>query len=779
MASVAERITSRGAPQSVIAAEIGVGLSTLRSHLSGEHVRSDSKRKYQDWLAGRRAATNVFVLHSTAADAIAETGPSDQAARPASPRLVVDIFSGCGGLSLGFDLLDEGTQFRTILALDSQSAPIATLNRNAGLLGHRSAPVGRQTDLTEFLNETEFLAFYVDHAARGLEDAGLAEALRTLKGGRFPAFLNEVAAVDARFLEALNAIRAGRSWLAAYDRLARQALSQTSVLGFHDKLRLPRPSSKVASLPLILWGDRGGETPVASRKSPASAPGFSIERAAAEWNEELWQLSAKKQSAGKGQLGASSRRVASFVSFLDQPAMVQVREVWIRWRAERLALRIALFEDEAYGAALQKLYSEKCPVSVLVGGPPCQGFSRIGRGKIRSLKDAKVHVHGHAEAGDARNLLFRQYVLVLGALRPAAFLFENVQHFQSVVKSGGVTFQATEVLAEAIATMSDGAATYEVKSKILDASQFGIPQTRQRYFMAGVLAAGDTEAALRDAETFLDLARDREAPLALALAGLPPAGFGAQTLAILSAVDERVSGDHPFVRWIRQPCPLTKAAPTAVDAHTTRRPRADDAAFFSLMGPGRRWMDYRSDEAKTLLDLKALVKALLEMPQQDYAALAAKAQSESWLPDRAALADLDGRIDGALPLRLLLEQSGWKLGAANHLLTDSYLEKRDGNHGDWIARMDSTRPAKTMVSHMGKDTYAFVHPSASRTLSVRESARIQSFPDWFSFGDAALTDAFKMVGNAVPPMLSGMIAHKVSHVLARRDAPRARLTRPA
>ncbi len=47
---------------------------------------------------------------------------------------------------------------------------------------------------------------------------------------------------------------------------------------------------------------------------------------------------------------------------------------------------------------------------------------------------------------------------------------------------------------------------------------------------------------------------------------------------------------------------------------------------------------------------------------------------------------------------------------------------------------------------------------------------MQSFPDWFVLGDAALTDAFKMVGNAVPPMLSHAIAGKVSHVLSRREA---------
>lgn len=189
------------------------------------------------------------------------------------------------------------------------------------------------------------------------------------------------------------------------------------------------------------------------------------------------------------------------------------------------------------------------------------------------------------------------------------------------------------------------------------------------------------------------------------------------------------------------------------------------------MGPGKRWMDYRADDAETVSALRGLLDTLLAMPDSAYADADAAAQGKGQrLPDRAALTDLRDRVDGSLPLRLLLEQTAQKLGAPHHLLSGSYLEKRDGHHGDWVARMDSNRPAKTMVSHMGKDTYAYVHPSAPRTISVREAARVQSFPDWFVLGDAALTDAFKMIGNAVPPMLSYAIAGKVSHVLSRREA---------
>jgi site-specific DNA-cytosine methylase len=114
----------------------------------------------------------------------------------------------------------------------------------------------------------------------------------------------------------------------------------------------------------------------------------------------------------------------------------------------------------------------------------------------------------------------------------------------------------------------------------------------------------------------------------------------------------------------------------------------------------------------------------------------------------------------------MLEQIGERIGAPHHLLAGAYLEKRDGHHGDWVARMEGSRPAKTMVSHMGKDTYGYVHPWEPRTISVREAARVQTFPDWFVFGGVALTDAFRMIGNAVPPLLSHEIARNVAMVLA-------------
>ena len=205
-----------------------------------------------------------------------------------------------------------------------------------------------------------------------------------------------------------------------------------------------------------------------------------------------------------------------------------------------------------------------------------------------------------------------------------------------------------------------------------------------------------------------------------------------------------------------------------LDAHCYRKPRGDDRELFSLFGPGKRWMDYRADRGNnTIAELSEAIEAASDLIKQlqDFPSLMltlGEALSET------RLKKLSSKLDGSLPLRLILENIEPLPGElSHHLISDTYLLKRDGNHGDWMARLDPEKPSKTIVSHMAKDTYQYIHPTEPRTLSVRESARIQSFPDNFQFGMLSLTDAFRAIGNAVPPLLSYQIAHKITEVIKR------------
>ncbi len=68
-------------------------------------------------------------------------------------------------------------------------------------------------------------------------------------------------------------------------------------------------------------------------------------------------------------------------------------------------------------------------------------------------------------------------------------------------------------------------------------------------------------------------------------------------------------------------------------------------------------------------------------------------------------------------------------------------------------------PARTIMAHLGKDSYSHIHyhSDQARTISVREAARLQSFPDGFVF-EGAMNQAFQQIGNAVPPLLAFALA---------------------
>ena len=78
-------------------------------------------------------------------------------------------------------------------------------------------------------------------------------------------------------------------------------------------------------------------------------------------------------------------------------------------------------------------------------------------------------------------------------------------------------------------------------------------------------------------------------------------------------------------------------------------------------------------------------------------------------------------------------------------------------------RLDA--PSHTLVAHLSVDTYSHIHPVEPRGISVREAARLQSFPDGFLF-QCSMGDAFKQIGNAVPPLLAGAIARQIRNIFS-------------
>lgn len=756
------------------AAAIGIGISALERHLSGDYVRSDSMAKYRLWLAGIQPQNSPPIPKERDDKGEAFLPPlppiegmDTLSVAPQKPLNVVDLFCGCGGMSLGFERFDGGRIYRVAMALDIEAPMVRVFNDN-----HPSPsgdlPIARQSDITDFMSEAEIQGYYLDHLARSTGDIALARELSQLGSSGIPELRKKLKELDQDFLEKLYVQRSSKDYMSAIKSLGSAILGQTSVSGFHNATKLPASGGSFPKIGPLIWHNDGCipetvqpfEDPLDDRILRSCRS-----RIRKLWEGEVGKLTNRASGAGRGQLASAAERIDKFLDFLGQPAMRGVKTLWIEWRATREAVRRSFFENPIIQARLKSIYENGHQATVLLGGPPCQGFSRIGRGKIRSLKEQSVHVHEDEDSVDSRNQLMHQYVLFVAALAPKVFLFENVRHFQAVVKAEGIEFDAADILAEAIESVSQRGLGYAVSRKIVVASQHAVPQARERFVMAGVRKElSKTLSSSAAASWCLSLQRRRPVPLQVALEELPDPNFSnqAQHEAILekphrSRRNDTTASDHPsdiYRSWAFRG--------TVVDAHLARPPRRDDEAFFALMGPGKRWMDYRCDEAPTLHRIATMLTKLKDELKEspDLAGRLGTSQEE--------ISDLAASADGSLSLRLMLESIPPQPGELqHHLLTTTYLRKREGAHGDWLSRMDPSQPSKTIVSHMAKDTYAFVHPTLPRTLSVREAARVQSFPDDYKFGSVGLVDGFRVVGNAVPPLLSLQFAQRVSQILSK------------
>jgi DNA (cytosine-5)-methyltransferase 1 len=83
-------------------------------------------------------------------------------------------------------------------------------------------------------------------------------------------------------------------------------------------------------------------------------------------------------------------------------------------------------------------------------------------------------------------------------------------------------------------------------------------------------------------------------------------------------------------------------------------------------------------------------------------------------------------------------------------------------------KMWSDKPARTLMAHLGKDSYSHIHydNEQARTISVREAARLQSFPDGFMFS-GTMNPAFRQIGNAVPPLMATTLAIQMMNTLSQ------------
>ncbi|MEC0134349.1 MULTISPECIES: DNA cytosine methyltransferase [Paenibacillus] len=308
---------------------------------------------------------------------------------------------------------------------------------------------------------------------------------------------------------------------------------------------------------------------------------------------------------------------------------------------------------------LLKTTGQTGKIDVIIGGPPCQAYSLVGRARDPQNKE-----------NDPRNYLYKQYVKFLVKYQPDIFVFENVPGILSA--GGGSYYRDIQDL------MRENG--YEIQHKTLDASHYGVLQKRKRVILIGWnKELGYEYPDLKKIEK-IGIVED-------VLSDLPPIAPGEQS-------NNYFKEPTSYLKWsnIRNEQDL-------LTHHLTRKHNERDLNIYKIAI--KLW----NEEKK-----------------------------------RLKYTDLPEHLRTHKNLKAFLDR--FKVVAKD--LPYSH----------------------TVVAHISKDGHHYIHPdiNQSRSLSVREAARLQSFPDNYYF-EGPRTAIFTQIGNAVPPLMAESIAKQVKKML--------------
>jgi len=387
-------------------------------------------------------------------------------------------------------------------------------------------------------------------------------------------------------------------------------------------------------------------------------------------------------------------------------------------------------------------------IDVLVGGPPCQAFARVGRSKLREIAE-----HPEAFRQDARARLYLDYLHYVQAFRPLALVMENVP---DVLNHGGENVaERTREFLESIG--------YVARYTLLNAAFYGVPQMRERMILIALRRDLDVEVTFPKPSHFMTLppgyAGSRQVALKLLSGqgggpapgyvaaappgeGLPPAVTAAEALGDLPAITEHLRGE--LRRGARR---FDRLVPYA-------GPPSSDYA--RLM---RSWPGFENDAGVSDHVIRYLPR--------DWKLFARLQPGDQYPQAHAAAVRM---FEEALARLTSESGSAPRAGSpAWERLRTSIVPPYDtGKFPNKWRKMEPDLPARTLMAHLGKDSYSHIHydSAQARTISVREAARLQSFPDGFIF-KGAMNAAFRQIGNAVPPLLARAVAEEIGAALAR------------
>lgn len=387
---------------------------------------------------------------------------------------------------------------------------------------------------------------------------------------------------------------------------------------------------------------------------------------------------------------------------------------------------------------------------VLIGGPPCQAYSLAGRSRRANDKDFHK---------DAKHFLYREYLRIIRVHKPTIFVMENVKGLLSSQHSGNPMFERIigdlSAPAEGLEyeirsfTKKGDSDSLEPSDYIIHSERYGIPQSRHRVILLGV------RKDLSMPQHQLLTPATRHVTVRQAIEDLPRIRSRLSVGDSLEAWRDAVHAAPSYIKgWGAESESITidtMRTFAAIATSTTTGAAFVSRKYRRLKKPTelQRWLHDRSLGGVCQHEARSHMASDLAR----YLFSACFAHSWGYSP----------RLD-VFPPRLLPE----------HI--NVHFRKKSGTipFNDRFRVQCRNEPATTVVAHIAKDGHYYIHydPSQCRSLTVREAARIQTFPDNYFF-EGNRTEQYTQIGNAVPPLL----AHKLARIVRNLLRAKGRSTR--
>lgn len=391
---------------------------------------------------------------------------------------------------------------------------------------------------------------------------------------------------------------------------------------------------------------------------------------------------------------------------------------------------------------------------VLIGGPPCQAYSLVGRARNRGKPD-------YVAEADPRHYLYKEYLRIIHRYKPAVFVMENVKGILSAKIDGkpifhtilkdlenpdqvfgddtGHRYKIHSLVSKTVFDSNSKIESIDPRDFIIRSEEYGIPQARHRVILLGI--RDDIEAAPKQLkkqaiQTFDDATHD-----------LPK---------LRSKLSKEEDSNERWVNAVKQHLAelARESAKVRELTELCAAIKENGEKVSSKLGTGSIRLK-KNNPAK--------------INKSDLSKWYVDSQLNVWLNHETRghmTSDLRRYVYAATFAKI------FKHSPKGH--EDFSLKGLRPDHANWETGKFSDRfrvqlknePATTVTSHISKDGHYFIHPDPAqcRSLTVREAARLQSFPDNYFF-QGNRTQQFHQVGNAVPPLLAYQIASAVKQLI--------------